>query len=216
MEISKSFDAYDVIGIIVPGSVMSVVLALQWQPFMQLLGNDGVSVGGLGVIIFASFVFGHLLQAGGNALEKIVWAWPRMPTDWVRKVPCPLISKDQLAQLQERVSQLEPGAGSLNAMSQAQWRHIVTRIDARVRDGGRAARIDVFNRTYGLFRGLATAFLICGIWYWIERRGPSVEALTALTLCALAVFRMWRYGVHYARCLCLAFIELPLSREDAN
>lgn len=81
MEISKSFDAYDVIGIIVPGSVISVVLALLWQPFMALLGNDGVSVGGLGVIVFASFVFGHLLQVGGNALEKIVWAWPRMPTD---------------------------------------------------------------------------------------------------------------------------------------
>lgn len=111
---------------------------------------------------------------------------------------------------------MEPGAGSLNAMSKAQWRKIVTRMDARIRNGGRANRIDVFNRTCGLFRGLATAFLICGIWYWIEKRGPSIEAVAALTLGVLAVFRIWRYGVHYARCLCLAFIDLPLSREDAH
>ncbi|MBA4228318.1 MAG: hypothetical protein C0456_17030 [Hyphomonas sp.] len=216
MEISKTFDAYDVIGVIVPGSVITGMLALQWSPFLSLLGQDGISIGGLGVFVFASFVFGHLAQAGGNALEKLMWILPGMPTDWVRKDPSPLISTDQLAQLQTRVSVMEPGAGTLSQIGKRQWRQIVTRIDARVRDGGRAGRVDVFNRTYGLFRGLSTAFLVCGIWYCLDSRGLPIEAMAALALSAVAAVRMWRYGVHYARCLFLAFIELPLSREDAE
>jgi len=216
MEITKTFDAYDVIGVIVPGSVIAGMLAMQWPPFLLLLGQNGISIGGLGVFVFASFVFGHLVQAGGNALEKMMWILPGMPTDWVRKSPCPLISADQLAQLQSRVSVMEPSTGHLSSIGKRQWRRVVARIDGRVRNAGRSGRVDVFNRTYGLFRGLSTAFLVCGIWYICVGSGLTVEGIVAFTLSGVAAFRMWRYGVHYARCLILSFIELPVSPDDAD
>ena len=93
MEVSKTFDAYHVVGVIAPGSVITGMLALQWPPFLSLVGEGGVSIGGLGVFIFASFVFGHLVQGGGNVLEKMIWMLPSMPTDCVRKTPCPLIRR---------------------------------------------------------------------------------------------------------------------------
>ena len=67
-----------------------------------------------------------------------------------------------------------------------------------------------------MLRGLSTSFLVSGIWYCLDSGSVPIEAMAALALSLVAALRMWRYGVHYARCLFPAFIELPLSREDAE
>lgn len=74
MDASKSFDAYEVIGVITPGSVVALMLALQWPEFRTLLGQEGLSVGRLGVFVVAAFVLGHLVQGIGNILDNLFWA----------------------------------------------------------------------------------------------------------------------------------------------
>lgn len=63
MDSSKAFDAYEVIGVITPGAVVTLLLALQWPEFRALLGQEGLSIGGLGFFVIVAFVLGHLTQA---------------------------------------------------------------------------------------------------------------------------------------------------------
>ena len=48
MEGAKSFDTYEVVGVIAPGVVVTLLLALENPALRSLLGKDGLSVGGPG------------------------------------------------------------------------------------------------------------------------------------------------------------------------
>lgn len=209
MDTAKTFDAYAVIGVIIPGSVIALMLALHWPEFAQFLGADGLSVGGFGLFIFAAFVLGHLVQAGGNILEYLIWAPTGMPTQWVRKGPGKFLTADQQTKLQERVVQIEPAVTSLTALTRTDWGRVVSRIYSSVHAASRSQRIDVFNRNYGLFRGLATAFLVSGVWLAFFTDASAVESALPFILSLLAAFRMWRCARQYARALFVSFIDLP-------
>ena len=209
MDVAKSFDAYEVIGVITPGSVVTLLMALQWPEFRALLGQQGLSVGGLGVFVVTCFVVGHLVQAAGNLVDGLVWAARGLPTAWVRRPDQHLITPAQRDQLQARIAAMEPGVADIAALNRAAWRGVTARMYARVSAAGRTGRIDICNRTYGLSRGLAAAFLASGVWLTIDAGKPTSHAVLAWSLSAVALFRMVRAGVHYARSLLIAFIDLP-------
>ncbi len=208
MDASKSFDAYEVIGVITPGSVVALMLALQWPEFRTLLGQEGLSVGGLGVFVVAAFELGHLVQGIGNILDNLFWALPGLPSAWVRSPRQRLLSPDQRMQLESKVAAMEPGLADLAAVSRTTWRGVTARIYSRVNVAGRSGRIDVCNRTYGLSRGLAAAFGLSALWLAYAAQGwtPQVGLAAALTL--VAVYRMVRSGIHYARTLFVTFVDL--------
>lgn len=209
MDVAKSFDAYEVIGVITPGSVVTLLMALQWPEFRALLGQEGLSVGGLGVFVVTCFVVGHLVQAAGNLVDGLVWMPRGLPTAWVRHPHQQLITPAQREQLQARIVAMEPGAADIAVLDRAAWRGVTARMYGRVNTAGRAGRIDICNRTYGLSRGLAAAFLVSGVWLAIDAAKPTSPAILAWSLAAVALFRMVRAGVHYARSLLIAFIDLP-------
>lgn len=72
MDATKTFDAYEVIGVITPGAVVTLLMALQWPDFRTFLGQEGLSVGGLGIFVIMAFVLGHLTQALGNFIDGMV------------------------------------------------------------------------------------------------------------------------------------------------
>ena len=63
------FDPYEYNGIILPGSVVVLAVALLFPEVKELLGKEGISLGGLGVFVVASFIVGHIVQALGNTIE---------------------------------------------------------------------------------------------------------------------------------------------------
>ncbi|HCR66526.1 MAG TPA: hypothetical protein DIW38_08445, partial [Oceanicaulis sp.] len=66
------FEAYDYIGVIVPGSILVVTASLLFPEWTSLLGAS-ITLGDLGLVLILAFLAGHLLQAVGNLWETIVW-----------------------------------------------------------------------------------------------------------------------------------------------
>ena len=79
---SSKFDAYEIVGVIMPGSVLLFGMALLFPDLKSLFFAQGFSLGELGLFLVLSYVTGHLIQAIGNLLEFIVWkGFGGMPTD---------------------------------------------------------------------------------------------------------------------------------------
>lgn len=209
MEMTKTFDAYEVIGVITPGAVIALLLSTEWPELRALMSTDGLSLGDLGLFLVVAFVMGHLLQALGNLVDGIVWALPGLPTAWVRSPRQTLVSGRQRDALGVRVAAMEGETPDIATIGRDEWRSITNRMYARVRTAGRSARIDGCNRTYGLSRGLAAAFLSAAGWYLFKEPGVSQHLTIACILTVVALYRMWRVSVHYARGLFLEFLDLP-------
>lgn len=209
MDSSKAFDAYEVIGVVTPGAVVTLLLALQWPEFRTLLGEEGFSIGGLGFFVIVAFVLGHLTQALGNVIDAAVWLIPGMPTAWVRSQKQSLISPSQRGQLQVKVTAMEPDITDISQIDRRCWRSVSGRMYARVHAAGRSSRIDTFNRIYGLSRGLAAAFVAAAVCLAFDAGGFTAEVGITTALAVVAVLRMCRSALHYARSLFLVFVDLP-------
>lgn len=203
---SSKFDAYEVIGVIAPGSILLFGFALLFPDLKALFFAQGFSLGDLGLFLVLSFVAGHLIQALGNVLEMIVWTpLGGMPTTWLIKKPERLIQAsqtDRLRQLMRTNFDCE-----LAQAPAREWTPIVRELYAAVRAKGDTARIDAFNRTYGLMRAMTAALVLLAattlIVSWPDWEAAAFVALAAL----LAGYRMIRFGKHYGRELVVMYLR---------
>lgn len=207
----KQFDLYEFIGVIVPGSIVGVLIVLEVDTFRSLLGADGMSLGGAGFFLIAAFVLGQFVQSLGNVVEQIVWQFGGWPTDRVRSSQQALISSKQREQLESMVASMEDTSQSLKDYTPQDWKAVTARIAARVRGAAKPNQVELANRNYGLFRGIAAAMLLIIAWHVTSvDRDWSVLTLLILLLIA-AVARMRRFGNLYARNLYLAFLDIETS-----
>lgn len=206
------FDPYEYIGVIIPGSILVVAVSLLYPDLAPLL-EKSLSLGDLGLILVLSFVAGHLLQAGGNIYERVVWAPAGgMPTSWVAKTKTQLLSKDQLERLDRKISE-DFGAGRA-ALSRG--RGPMREIFVSIRQHGNIDRIEKFNRNYGLMRGIAVAFLVAAILTATIDFSQWRIVLLLLAACAVATYRMMRFGTHYAREVFAEYLNLKTKKADGN
>ena len=211
MDPSKTFDPYEVIGIITPGTVLGVLFVLEVPQFQELVGRNGIGVGGFGLFFLVAFVLGHLVQAIGNLLEPIVWLGAGLPTNLVRNPSQVLLSPAQRDTLAQKVNLMEGQPVDLQTVASKPWRSITTRAYARVRAAGKSHRIDISNRTYGLSRGLVAALAVSSGWFLYAHRDQERVVLVILVMLMAAIWRMRVAGLHYARALFLEFIDLEPS-----
>jgi hypothetical protein len=203
-DLAKSFDAYEVIGVITPGTVV----AIEWPLFRTLVNEKSLSIGAFGLFVLVAFVLGHLIQAVGNVIELIIWFPSGLPTNWVRSTNQTLLTPEQRSAFEAAVAKMEGTAQDISKISRGRWLAITTRVYGRLRAARRSDRVDIANRSYGLNRGLSAALLACLAWYLIAHwHDYAALLILAAALCA-AVWRMRRAGVNYARALVLAFIDL--------
>jgi hypothetical protein len=83
----------------------------------------------------------------------------------------------------------------------------IRQIYAAVSQAGHAARIDAFNRTYGLMRGFTIAALVLGVIFLIFGE-PKWFAAAAFVFAALAFFQFFLSAISYARELFAQFLIL--------
>lgn len=200
-----SFDPYEYIAIITPGSVLAAGVALQWPEARALLEVDGLSVGDLGAFLIGAFVAGHLVQGAGNLVESALWApFGGLPSRWLRR-PGRLVAPCQREVFIKKLGALT-GAEAPADMPGHQFDALIRQVYARLTAIGRTGRIDVFNRTYGLMRGLTTAFLLLSVWLLITRWPDPQYALVAGVGGVIAMLRAWRFARYYARELVAEFL----------
>ncbi|HXO17696.1 MAG TPA: hypothetical protein VN909_05960 [Candidatus Dormibacteraeota bacterium] len=207
----RDFDAYEYVGVIAPGAVVAVGLFLQWPHAKEAVLSKDFSLGSFGVFLISAFVLGHLVQGVGNVLEAVFF-WPvgGLPTNRVLTEKQHLLSPTQRSRLAEKVSQMQGVPIDLNHTDKSAWYAITREIYAAVAHSGGASRVDAFNRTYGLLRGIAAALILLVIWF-VATHHQNLEYVYATgALAVLALFRMARFARAYAREL---FIQYLAVRE---
>jgi len=211
----KTFDFYEFAGVLCPGVVALFSASVIFPRFSPFVRDQSISVGTLGLFVVLSYVAGHLVQALGNLLEPLIWRlFGGTPTDWVRTRRRTLLTDQQNAAVEERIK-IQTGK-PLSSTTQNEWHSAVRSIYAAVANSGHAARIDVFNGNYGLFRGLATAFLLSAVSILVS---PLFRwsAFVFLFACALlAIYCLRRFGIHYARELFVQFLQLPAATNQGG
>lgn len=201
------FDPYEYIAVIVPGTVFLVAMSLIFESIVPFF-DGSISIGDFGISLIIAFVCGHLLQAIGNILEDgIWWAFGGWPTSVITNNKTNLIDRSQFKILEELVS------GKFNAKlsDKKENKNLSRLIYSYVKNKGKVEQIDIFNRNYGLMRGIFTSLLVSGLIYALY----SVIDWKVLTLiiCAscLALFRMIRFAKYYAKQLYIEFIAINLE-----
>jgi hypothetical protein len=207
----KTFDFYEFTGVLCPGVVVLFSAAMIVPEFAPIVRDQSVTVGDLGLFVVLSYVAGHLVQALGNLLENGIWRiFGGMPTDWVRTRKHKLLTESQTATVVERLrDQMGKPLGDLTS---GEWYAVTRSVYAMVANAGRSARVDTFNGNYGLFRGLTAAFLFSDVMVVATLTFTWTTVVILLACALLAITRMRRFGVHYARELFVQFLRVPAEQ----
>jgi hypothetical protein len=212
----KSFDFYEFTGVLIPGVVVLYVSALIIPALSFISRDQTISIGSLALFVILSYVAGHLVQALGNLVERGFWkVLGGFPSDWSRTKKKFLLTDNQMAQLEDRVQEMlaHPTPRAILDFKKEEWFGITRQIYVAVQGTGKSHRVDTFNGNYGMFRGLAAAFLLCAVLS-ISNLPQGWKILTILFGCAaLSLYRMHRFAVHYARELFLQFLQVDFTKK---
>jgi len=207
----RNFSIYEQLGIVIPGAAFLFGILFYAPELRDVLGKDGINIGGLGLFLLVAFSAGHLLAALGNLIESLYWrARGGMPTNWIIGPTPRLLSRPQVLNIETKVNKrLGLSVPALSACDAAMWFSISRQIYTDVERHGRTARVKAFNGNYGLNRGLCAAMLALAIVSVVIDRQRWFIGLGLLILSAIYLYRMQRFGVHYARELYNQFLSLP-------
>jgi hypothetical protein len=207
----QTFDQYEYVAVVVPGATLLLGLSIEWPQYLHTASDKTLSLGALGLFLVVSFIIGQALQSVGDIFDFVFWFFFRgIPTDWVRAGDNWLISNDQRTELQGRVRTLIGNAQfDIGTVDPEGWRGITRQIYATVSQAGQAARVDAFNRTYGLMRGFAVALIVLAVTFFVVDPALRWLAISAVVLAAFAVVRSFLFGRDYGRELFAEFLALP-------
>jgi hypothetical protein len=239
----KTFDFYEFAGILVPGAVLLFGLVQLIPGLAAALGGKELVVGNLGPFVVLSYAAGHIVQALGTLIEPRLWAlrwWGgALPTDriWgdVKTGKGGVLSPPQIATL---AAQLQPKLGLTtpldpSTLNKSAWPGLTRQVYAAVAASNRASRVDIFNGTYGMMRGLACSLLILlaviaghiliALIPFVHSGVPGGTILrlaaidvVLLLMVLLILYRMYRFGLYYGRELFVQFLQLPLHSADTT
>lgn len=212
------FRYYEFAGILTPGVTVIVASGMIFPDTVGPFMKAGLSLGDLGVVVIVGFVVGHLMQAVGNLLEEFWWwAFGGRPTDWIGNGRVGLLNAAQFEQLENCIETRLGLKGIKLTMENrpSTWLPVTKQINALVEANEMASRVQTFSGNYGMFRGLAAGFLVIFAMMLIsEPTAGWPQKLLVLSAFALALYRMDKFGKHYARELFVQFLCLPSIRKE--
>lgn len=214
--IVKSIDQYEYIAVIIPGATLLLGVALAVNSDAVTSAFSDFSIGALGVLLIVAFVVGHLVRTVGDVLEIVMWCPTGMPTDWV---PAGKLVDFTSVQQHLRTVLKSPDfdlAAYADIKNRDAWRAIVRQVNAVVSKAKRGARVDSFNRTYGLLVGITVALIADALLLWATHASVfGIEApwpaLIAGVAALLALLRAYHFGRLYGRELFVQFLSVPAA-----
>lgn len=218
--ITKGFDQYEYVAVIVPGLAFLLGLSLAMPGRLPWTFDKDLSIGAFGIFLIAAYVVGQVLRAIGDVVERYFWRWcGGQPTEWVTNKAHTLLDDAQEKDLAKKVQSLLGATAAINLSDYqskpAEWQAITRRIYAKVSQAGHADRIDVFNRTLGMMNGVTIAFLAIGSLFAAKscRAGVFLSETTLLSAlafiaAAFTLHRFYAFGTYYGRELFVQFLEV--------
>ena len=207
----KQLSFYEQVGIVTPGAVFLFGIMFYVPELRGIFTKDGVSVGGLGMFVIIAYAGGHLLAALGNVIENLYWYLQGgMPSNWIVGPSPRLLSAPQITQVEVLVAtRLGLALTPLRELTTKEWHPIFRQIYSDVEKHGKPERGDIFNGNYGLNRGLCAAALALAAAIGIKAPDQWFVSLGLLGVSLVYLYRMHRFGVHYAREIYNQFLLLP-------
>ena len=202
------FDAYEFIAVVIPGALPTLTAGLLIPEVGSALNKDGIELGDFGILLIVSFVVGHVVQVFGNWIEKaenLVGFGMVSMVDNASRRP---VDEEQWGRFCQRISDLH--LITSKQPTSASWPSIRREVYATLEKDGRTDRIDAFNRTYGLCRGMVAGVLISSGMI-LAHTGQSQLTLVATVTAVLAIplyLRMRRFSSHYFRELVAQFLAM--------
>jgi len=195
--------------------LLNEIEAISLLALHDVLAKDGISIGGLGIFVIISYAVGHLLAALGNVIENLYWRLKGgMPSNWIVGPNPRLLSSSQIAKIQAlTASRLGLSVAPFAELGESAWFPIFRQIYSDVERHGKPGRGDTFNGIYGLNRGLSTATLALAVAVLILAPDQWLVSVGLLAVSAVYLYRMHRFGVHYAREIYNQFLLLPAEPE---
>lgn len=134
-----------------------------------------------------------------------------MPSNWIVGPNPRLLSTSQITKVEALTeTRLGLNAPPFTELTAKTWSPIFRQIYSDVEKYGKPDRGNTFNGNYGLNRGLCAAALALAAAILIQ--SPSSQWGVSLALVGVSfiyLFRMHRFGVHYAREIYNQFLLLP-------
>lgn len=210
---TKNFSFYEQVGIVMPGSVFLFGLLFCLPQLKEVFAKDGISVGSLGIFVIISYAAGHLLAAVGNVTENLYWRCKGgMPSNWIIGRKPRLLSSVQITKVEALVAaRLGLVMAPLANLTVESWSPIFRQIYSDVERHGKPDRGNTFNGNYGLNRGLSAATFALAVMILIQNINHWPVSLGLLGVSCVYLYRMHRFGVHYAREIYNQFLLLPLE-----
>jgi hypothetical protein len=209
----QNISFYEQVGIIVPGTVFLLGVMFLLPDLQTVLKANDLSVGGFGVVVIISYAAGNLIATIGNLLERpFWWCFGGLPSCWVTHDQSHILNDAQVLQVQDRlVSRLELNVGAIKGMQHRAWRPYFDQLyqDVLTNNPG---RIEAFNGTYGLNRGLGCAMIMLAFAVPFLRWDRWALSILCILLAAAFWYRAYRFGIHLAREVYLRFLLLPSTR----
>lgn len=154
----SSFDAYEYVGVIVPGALPTLAAALLFPELSSFLHSEGFALGDFGIFLIISFVIGHVVQMFGGLIDRAQDMLGIGKADRALNNREKWFGRAQWAEFESLFANLvsaNPSSIDKNNYDQA-----IRATYAVVRAEGRAHRVDAFNRNFGMCRGLVAGSLL--------------------------------------------------------
>lgn len=205
---NRTFDFYEYAAFIIPGAVLTLGVMLFFPEARALFSKEGgVTFGELGIFVIVAYAAGQLIQGIGNLIEAVLY-WPFGGKASERALAGKVLSPEQYKKVAEALKADPKIARDISSCGAAEYPAIVGMMYGRVLASGKVARVDAFNGSYGLMRGLAAAFTVLLVVAVVLAKGWVVIGVLVL-LAGLALQRMNRYNGTYTKELFTQYLLLP-------
>jgi hypothetical protein len=202
------FDTFEFAGLIAPGSVIVLAIALL-QPHLLQAGDSAVLIA---IAIIAAYVIGHLVAAIANAAEplfrllRVRDLGSLSNEEWTSR-GC--IADDQWTRFEQLVDAKLHRQWPLGGPGSTQRKTVVKQMYLAILGNDRPERVTTFDGLYNLSRGLFVAFIICVLLALVARQYTTAWLCT--TAAGLSLYRMRKFKKTYSRELIQQFLLLDDS-----
>ncbi|MBS3792172.1 hypothetical protein KGY77_05960 [Candidatus Bipolaricaulota bacterium] len=206
---TTSLDLYDILGIIAPGTVFLLGIAITFNAGILNKILVPQNLGYLGVYLILAYVTGHLIQAIGNLVEYLYWTcWGGKPTNWPISRPESSNSPENIIEIISNITNQELPDDSKER--EKTWKKMIAQTRSKIFKEGSPERLKKFNALYGMFRGLIASALVLLPFVWKSSQINSYLAYYTLSLIIVfSSYRMHRFSQHYKK-------ELFASARDLH
>jgi|GEM_PF-2842215 len=213
-KITHYFNPFEFKSIIIPGGYVLSFLLITHPSIESFIAT--ITFGGFSLFVFLSFIIGQLINSLSYFQEKLFWYFfGGMPTDWLlrenrqKKRWAKILTETQLLKLDELIQ--KKLIIDLNNVHTNDYRAVVHQLRLNIHNDKLHRLLD-HNTQYCLHRSLSTAsaLLACYLFF--------IYAWTIgiiLIICSfLFSYRLYKFGIYYARELFLQFINTS-NLEDS-